>query len=129
MILMANTYMGVEDKVDSIATVIDSGVTDHCFADFLAFTEYEKFNVPLTGRTAEKGTSFMITGQGTVKMAIKVENGRVIDLTLWNVLYTPELHSNLILIPKVCGLGLDVQFGEKEVVVKFSGRCTAICSI
>ena len=126
---MANTYMGVEDKVDSIATVIDSGVTDHCFADFLAFTEYEKFNVPLTGRTAEKGTSFMIMGQGTVKMAIKVENGGVIDLTLWNVLYTPELHSNLILIPKVCGLGLDVQFGEKEVVVKFSSGCTAICSI
>jgi len=126
---MANTYMGVEDKVDGIAMVIDSGVTDHCFADFLAFTEYEKFNIPLTGRTAEKGTSFMITGQETVKMAIKVENGRVIDLTLWNILHTPELHSNLILIPKICGLGLDVQFGEKEVVVKFSSGCTAICSI
>jgi len=126
---MANTYMGVEDKVDGIAMVIDSGVTDHCFADFLAFTEYEKFNIPLTGRTAEKGTSFMITGQETVKMAIKVENGRVIDLTFWNILHTPELHSNLILIPKVCGLGLDVQFGEKEVVVKFSSGCTAICSI
>jgi len=108
MILMANAYMGVEDEVDGIATVIDSGATDHCFADFLAFTEYEKFEVPLIGRTAEKGTSFMIMGQGTVKMAIEVENRRVVDLTLWDVLYTPGLHLNLILIPKVCGLGLDV---------------------
>ena len=82
MILMANTYMGVEDEVDSIATVIDSGATDHCFVDFSAFTEYEKFEVPLIGRTAKKGTSFMITGQGTVKMAIEVENRRVVDLTL-----------------------------------------------
>jgi len=105
---MANTYMGVEDEVDSIATVIDSEATDYCFADFSAFTEYDKFDAPLTGRTAEKGTSFMITGQGTVKMDIKVENGRVVDLTLQNVLYILGLHSNLISILKVCSLGLDV---------------------
>ena len=129
MILMANTYIGEEDEVDGIATVIDSGATDHCFADFLAFTEYKKFDAPLTGRTAEKGISFTITGQGTVKMAIEVKNERVVDLTLQNVLHTPELHSNLILIPKVCGLGLDVQFGEKEVVAKFSDGHTAIHGI
>jgi len=62
VILMANAYMGVEDEADSIATVIDSGATDHCFADFSAFTEYKKFKAPLIGRTAKKGTSFMITG-------------------------------------------------------------------
>jgi len=34
MILIAKTYMGVEDKVDGIVTVIDSGVIDHCFKIF-----------------------------------------------------------------------------------------------
>jgi len=82
MILMADIYMGVEDKVDGIAMVIDSGATDYYFTDFSAFTEYEKFNTPLTGRTAEKGTSFMIMGQETMKMAIEVENRRVVNLTL-----------------------------------------------
>jgi len=105
---MANTYMGVEDEVDGIATVIDLGATDHCFVDFLAFTKYKKFNASLTGRTAEKVTSFTITDQGTVKMAIEVESGRVVNLTLWDVLYTPELHSNLNSILKICELGLDV---------------------
>jgi len=43
-----------------------------------------------------------------MKMTIEVENGRVVDLTLWNILYTPGLHSNLISILKIYGLGLDV---------------------
>jgi len=62
-------------------------------------------------------------------MAIEVENRRVVDLTLWDVLHTPGLHSNLISIPKVCRLGLDVQFGEKDVVAKFSDGCTTIHGI
>jgi len=79
---MANTYMDVEDKVDGIATVIDSGAIDHCFADLLAFTKYKNFDVPLTRRIAKKRTSFMIMDQGTVKIAIEVENRRVVDLIL-----------------------------------------------
>jgi len=126
---MANTYMDVEDEVDSIAMVIDSGATDHCFADLLAFTKYKNFDAPLTERIAEKRTSFMIMGQETVKMAIEVENKRVVDLTLQDVLYTPGLHSNLISILKVCGLGLDVWFGETNVVAKFNDGHTAIHGI
>ena len=51
VILMAKTYMGVEDKVDGIAIVIDSGVIDYCFVDFSAFTEYKKFDVPVIAKS------------------------------------------------------------------------------
>ena len=68
---------------DGLDTVIDSEVTDHCFVDIIIFTEYKRFSLPLAGKIAEKKMNFMIVGQGTVKMTIEIENGRIIDLILY----------------------------------------------
>jgi len=45
---------------DSLDTVIDSGVTNHCFADISMFTKYKRFSSPLAGKTVEKKMNFMI---------------------------------------------------------------------
>jgi len=51
---------------------------------------------------------------------IEVENGRMIDLTLCNALHTPGLHFNLISIPKIYNLGLEVYFRTDDVIAKFN---------
>jgi len=52
-------------------------------------------------------------------MTIEVENRRMIDLTLYNVLHTLGLHSNLISILKICNLGLEVHFRTDDIIAKF----------
>ena len=62
-------------------------------------------------------------------MITEIENRRVVDLILQNILYTPDLHSNFILILEVCKLGLDVGFGENNIIAKFNNGDTIICDI
>ena len=125
VVLMMNTH---KDEVENIVIVINLGVTDHYFVDFLVFTEYKKFDAFLTKRTANK-MNFIMVGWDIVRMAIEVGNKRVVALTLQNVLYTLHLYSNLISILKVCRLDLDVQFGKDNVVAKFNNGHTTIYSI
>ncbi|KAJ3552016.1 hypothetical protein NP233_g12967 [Leucocoprinus birnbaumii] len=101
-------------------TVIDSGATDHCFVHRHDFVKYTRFTNPMLGRTAEKGLTFEIIGQGTVTMAVDVGE-KVVELTLNDVLHTPGLRSNLISIPKICSLGYSVFFGLEEVLAKHLG--------
>ena len=54
-----NTY---KDEMEDIAIVINLGVTDYYFVNFLVFIEYKKFNILLTERTAKKRMSFIIVG-------------------------------------------------------------------
>jgi len=51
-----------------------------------------------------------------------VTNRRIIDLTLCDVLHIPDLHSNLISIPKICGLDLVITFSKNNVIASFSDR-------
>lgn len=110
----------------NIDTVIDSGITDHCFADVNVFTKYKKFEILLVRRIAEKGTNFSIAGQETVRMTIKVEDGKKMNLIFQDILYTSELCSNLISILKICNMSLNVVFSINDVVARLDNRHTAI---
>jgi len=55
-----------------------------------------------------------------------VTNGRIIDLTLYDVLHIPGLYSNPILIPKICSLGLAMIFSKNNIMASFSDRKIAI---
>ena len=83
----------------------------------------------MTGRTVKKETSFEIAKHRIVRIAVKIMNRKIIDLTLYNILYTPDLHSNLISIYKICRLGLAVTFGENKVITSFDNNRMAIYSI
>jgi len=60
---------------------------------------------------------------------IEVENGRMIDLTLYNTLHTPGLHFNLISIPKIYNLELEVYFRTDDVIIKFNNSRVVIWGI
>ena len=47
---------------DGLDTMIDSGATNHCFADIGMFTEYERFSSSLARKIVEKEMNFMIVG-------------------------------------------------------------------
>jgi len=57
VVLMMNTH---KDEVENIVIVINLGVTDHYFVDFLVFTEYKKFDAFLTKITANKMNFIMV---------------------------------------------------------------------
>lgn len=38
------------------------------------------------------------------------------------MLHTPELHSNLISIPKICGLELDIVLGVDDIIARLKNR-------
>jgi len=80
----------------------------------------------MTGRIVKKETSFEIAKHGIVRIAVKIMNRKIIDLTLYNILYIPDL---LISIYKICRLGLAVTFGENKVITSFDNNKMAIYSI
>jgi len=112
-----------------ITTILNLEVTDYCFVKCANFIKYEKFQTSITGRIAEKRTSFEIARYGIVKIAVEVVNRRIINLTLHDVLYIPDLYSNLISISKICRLDLAIIFGENEVIASLSNSKTAIYSV
>jgi len=83
----------------------------------------------LVYKIAEKGTSFEIVEYGTIKLAVKVANRKMINLILHNVLYTSSFHSNFISILKICRLGLVVIFSKNKIVMSFSNGRIAIYEV
>ncbi|KAF9444570.1 hypothetical protein P691DRAFT_615329, partial [Macrolepiota fuliginosa MF-IS2] len=77
-----------------VTTVIDSGVTDHCFVQCKDFTSYTPYHTILSGQAAGKENSFTIAGKGSVGLLMK-SGGQLVSLTLNNILHTPDLCSNL----------------------------------
>jgi len=77
----------------------------------------------------EKGTDFEIMEQWVIRLAVEVTDERIIDLTLYDILHMPGLHSNLILIPKIYGLGLAMTFSKNNVMASFSDRRMAIYGV
>ena len=65
------------------------------FVDYIIFTE------PILSKTTEQRMNFEIARQKIVRMYIEIDKQKV-DLILQDVLHTPKLHSNLILILRIC---------------------------
>ena len=111
-----------ENRAREVGTIVSSKATDHCFIDINMFKEYEKFETLLTGKMAEKRTSFRVVERNMVKIVIEIRKGNAIDLILQDILYTLGLYLNLIFIPKICRLKLDVVSRVNDVIVRFKDR-------
>ena len=61
-----------------------------------------------------------------MKMTIEIENEKIIDFILKDVLHTLRLYLNLIFISKIYRLDLNNVFGAKDIVAKFKDGKTAI---
>jgi len=56
----------------AIPILLDSGASDHCFADLLLFTSYTPFEQPSPGLTAEEGLTFNIVGKRSVELQTNI---------------------------------------------------------
>ena len=101
----------------NILMLLDSGASDHCFADLSLFTSYTPFNQPLSGLTAEKGLTFNVVGRGNIEFQTKT-NGVKRTITIDNALYTPGFRSNLISMSKLSIKGVEAIFKDDKAVIR-----------
>jgi len=74
----------------TIHTLIDSGTSDHCFADKSFFISYSPLNQNISGLSASINSTFNILGRETVNIKTRVE-GTLRSITLDNAMYIPDL--------------------------------------
>ena len=106
-----------------ILTFIDSGATDHCFADRSLFVSYNTLSKPSFGMSAGKDSTFDIIGKGKVEFQTSVD-GKTRTVSIKGVLHTPNLRSNLISVSQLGTKGVDVFFkgGNKALVLTPKGE-------
>jgi len=100
-----------------VPTLLDSGTSNHCFANLSLFTSYTPFERPLSGLTAKEGLTFDMVGRGNVKLQTNVNRQRR-TITLDNALYTPGFRSNLILVAKLSTKGAEACFKDNKAVIR-----------
>lgn len=91
---------------------IDSGATSHMTNNRkffnVSFTEaYDKVMVA-------NGKEVKVKGIGSGKIKCIIDKNNVRTITLKNVLYVPELYSNLMSVKKITELGFRIEFKKKE---------------
>ena len=99
-----------------ILTLIDSEVSNYCFADRSLFTSYISYNLPKMGLFTNKDPTFNIFEKGLVQFLTEVNRIKQ-KIIFNNILYIPSLHSNLISVLKLILKGVYVKFARKSAIV------------
>lgn len=111
------TVMHINQQIKSpMLTLLDSGASDHCFADRNLFSSYTLLNKPVIGLGAGQDSTFQIVGTGSVIFE-SITDGKTRKITLDKALHTPNLRSNLISISKLGEKGASISFSEKSTVI------------
>src|ERR1700759_5862700 len=95
------------DHTDEQCWYIDSGATQHMSGDRDAFVDYEC----ISAKAVYMGDNNKqdAVGQGSVKMVLDV-SGRQVNAKFTNVLYVPNLNSNLLSVSRLMKEGFNVHF-------------------
>jgi len=101
----------------AILTLLDSSISDHCFADLLLFTLYTPFEQPSPRLTTEEGLTFNVVGKGSVELQTNINRQRR-TITFDNTLYTPGFRSNLISVARLSTKGTEAHFKNNKAVIK-----------
>ena len=109
-------YTDPINKFD-IPILLDSGASNHCFADILLFISYTSFDQLSPGSTAEKELIFNIAGKGSIKLQTNI-NGERRTITFDNILYTSGFRSNLILMAKLSTKGAEAYFKNNKAIIR-----------
>ncbi|KAJ3492188.1 hypothetical protein NLJ89_g11264 [Agrocybe chaxingu] len=94
-----------------LLTYVDSGASDHCFANKNDFSAYELFPETREGQAALRGAKFKILGSGTVRKSF-ISEGRRTSITFHNALHTPDFAANLISVSKFDAARFKVLFAD-----------------
>ena len=92
---------------DSANWILDSGASSHMSFDRDEFMDIEELKNPIS-ITIANGTSVQAMATGSVPLTLM--NGE--NVTVYNVLYVPDLDRRLLSIPALVSKGIRVIFGE-----------------
>jgi transposase InsO family protein len=110
------------DGADQQCWYIDSGATQHMSGDRAAFVEYENI-APKAVYMGDNNKQDAV-GQGSVKMVLDVA-GNALKAKFTNVLFVPNLKSNLISVSRLIKDGFSVQFGVGGCAIYKNGVVVA----
>jgi len=108
-----------------IPILLNSGASDHCFADITLFISYIPFEQPLPRLTAEKGLTFNVEEKENIELQTNVNRERR-TITFENALYIPGFRSNLILMARLSIKGAEVYFKNNKTVIRTKNRTDII---
>ena len=111
-----------------ISMLLDSGASDHCFANIILFTSYIPFKQLSPRLTAEKGLIFNIEGKGNIELQTNV-NGKRKTITFEKALYTPRFKSNLISMARLSIKGAEAYFKDNKAVIRTKNKTDIISAI
>ena len=120
-------YIDPINKSD-ISMLLDSGASDHCFANITLFTSYIPFKQLSPRLTAEKGLIFNIEGKGNIELQTNV-NGKRKTITFEKALYTPRFKSNLISMARLSIKGAEAYFKDNKAVIRTKNKTDIISAI
>jgi hypothetical protein len=110
------------DTADEQHWYIDSGATQHMSGDRAAFIEYD--TIPAKAVYMGDNNKQEAIGQGNVKMVLQV-SGSPVKAKFTNVLYVPNLKSNLVSVSRLIKDGFNVQFNSNGCDVTKNGAVVA----
>jgi len=104
-------------SIEKILTLLDSGMSDHCFITKSWFSSYNMISPPQRRNSTRKDSTFTINSTRVAKFSTVID-GIASRIQMNDVLHTPQLQSNLILVSKLVGKGMIITFEGKTARVK-----------
>lgn len=107
---------------DSSWWYIDSGASSHMTNEKSFFTKY----TPLKGEVElADGRKVCTYGTGTGILRCPLEDGRIMNITVKNVLFVPDLGYSLLSVKRLTNQGFEVNFNSKHCNIMHNKRIIA----
>jgi len=118
----------VATSIEKILTLLDSGVSDHCFITKSWFSSYNMISSSQRGNSAGKDSTFTIDSTGVAEFSTTID-GIASRIKMNDVLHTPQLRSNLISVSKLVEKGMTVAFEGETARVKRPDGVTILVAV
>lgn len=112
------------EKSSRVQWLIDSSCSDHVVNDRALFEKLEPLDSPVEIAIAMNGETILAKYSGTVRILAPVK-GKYFECFVNNVLYVPELRSNLFSVMKVEKIGMKVMYHDGKVWIRRGSELVA----
>ena len=102
-----------DSRGDDTDWVIDSGATSHMSNDIELFSTYKALSPGKTVKIGD-GNCIPVDGVGSIKMTMRLRDGKLNEVTLPRVLHVPKLSNNLLSVRVITNRGHQVTFVDDE---------------
>lgn len=107
--------------------ILDSGASSSMCHDRLSFHSLVMFDSPQNITTAKAGEALRAIGKGSIRATFKYDSN-ISVVTLNDVLYVPDLDSNLLSVSKLMDSNVSVSFTKDRCTFGKDGRTFGIAS-